>query len=383
MAVEAVRCAGQYTNDVEFYAEDASRADRNFLFEILQAVIEAGSTVVNIPDTTVYTVPAQFGSLIRDITVNVPNIKAAIVSVHCHDDLGMAVANTLAGIVNGAQQVECTVNGIGERAGNAALEEIVMALRTRRDFFKADTDIEARELYRTSRMVADCLGISIPRNKAIIGQSAFAHSSGIHVDGVLKGRETYEIMKPEDVGFPRSRVVLTARTGRHGLRNRLEELGYTFSSEKLDQLYQRFVQVADKKQAVHDDDLIAIIHDELHSTPEIYRFIYLNIKGETGASSEAVVRLRIGETVHEGRASGVGPVDAAYKAISKSIKLSPTLCRYDIQAITGGTEALGKVTVQLEKEGTNVVGKGTSTDIIEASVKAYIDALNRLVTMSE
>jgi len=382
MAVEAVKHAKHYTNDVEFYAEDAGRADRDYLFEVIQAVIEAGATVVNIPDTTGYTIPAQFGALIRDIQSSVTNIKDAIISVHCHDDLGMAVANTLAGIVNGARQVEGTINGIGERAGNAAIEEIVMAIHTRRDFFQVDTDIETKEFYRTSRMVADSLGMTIPPNKAIIGENAFAHSSGIHVDGVLKGRETYEIMKPEDIGFPQSCVVLTARTGRHGVRHRLEELGYTFSSDKLNQLYQRFLKVADKKQEVFDEDLIAIIHDEIHTIPETFQLDYLHAISETGRPSKVSVRLRMGNKIKEHLASGDGPVDAAYKAISLVVNITPKLSRYEIQALTSGTEAMGKVTVKLEKEGMKVIGKGASTDIIEASAKAYIDGLNKLVALS-
>ena len=383
MAVEAVTHARNYTDDVEFYAEDAGRADRDYLFEIIQAVIEAGATVVNIPDTTGYTVPAQFGALIKDIQSSVPNSKDATISVHCHDDLGMAVANTLAGIINGARQVEGTINGVGERAGNAALEEIVMAIRTRRDFFQVDTNIETGEFYRTSRMVADSLGMTIPPNKAIIGDNAFSHSSGIHVDGVLKGRETYEIIKPEDVGFPQSRVVLTARTGRHGVRHRLEELGYRFSPDKLNQLYQRFLKVADKKQEVFDEDLIAIVHDEIHTAPETFQLVHLHTISETGKPSKVVVRLNMGKRIKEKSASGDGPVDAVYKAISSAAHLSPILVRYEIQAVTSGTEAMGKVTVQLEKEGIKVIGNGASTDIIEASAKAYIDGLNKLVALSQ
>jgi len=383
MAVEAVKHARNYTDDVEFYAEDAGRADRDYLFEVIQSVIEAGATVINIPDTTGYTVPAQFGALIQDILSSVPNSKDAVISVHCHDDLGMAVANTLAGIINGARQVEGTINGIGERAGNAAIEEIVMAIHTRRDFFQVDTDIETGKFYRTSRMVADSLGMTIPPNKAIIGDNAFAHSSGIHVDGVLKGSETYEIMKPEDVGFPQSRVVLTARTGRHGVRHRLEELGYRFSPDKLNQLYQRFLKVAYKKQEVFDEDLIAIVHDEIHTAPETFQLVHLHTISETGKSAKVSVRLNIGNMIKERHASGDGPVDAVYKAISLAANISPILVRYEILAVTSGTEAMGKVTVQLEKEGAKVIGKGASTDIIEASAKAYIDGLNKLVALSQ
>ena len=383
MAVEAVKCAKGYTNDVEFYAEDAGRSDRDYLFEVLHAVIEAGATVVNIPDTTGYTIPEQFGSLIRDIRSHVPNINEAIISVHCHDDLGMAVANTLAGIVNGARQAEGTINGIGERAGNAALEEVVMALRTRQECFKVDTEIEAKEFYRTSRMVADSLGMTIPPNKAIIGENAFSHSSGIHVDGVLKGRETYEIMKPEDIGFPQSRVVLTARTGRHGVRHRLEILGYRFPADTLDQIYQRFLKVADKKQEVFDEDLIAIISDEIHSIPQTFELDYLCITSESGKLSKAIVRLSMDKKVTEKIAYGDGPVDATYKAIVSAVNMSPKLITYEIQAATGGAEAMGKVKVHLEKKGVKVIGNGASTDIIEASAKAYINGLNKLVAITK
>ena len=271
MAVDAVKLARQFVDEVEFYAEDAGRADPAYLFEMLAAVVAAGATVVNIPDTTGYTVPEQYGALIRSIRENVPGIERAVISVHCHDDLGMAVANTLHGVLNGARQVEGTINGLGERAGNAALEEIVMALRTRADYFGVHTGVETRELYRTSRLVADMLGTQVPPNKAVIGANAFSHSSGIHVDGFLKQRETYEIMRPEDVGMSESRVVLTARTGRHGLLDRLKKLGYPLSEQELDQAYRRFLIVADKKQEVFDEDLMAILHDEIHTLPATYR----------------------------------------------------------------------------------------------------------------
>jgi 2-isopropylmalate synthase len=380
MAVDAVRLAKSYADDVEFYAEDAGRSDPAYLFEMLAAVIEAGATVVNIPDTTGYTVPEQYGALIRSIRERVPNIDRATISVHCHDDLGMAVANTLAGVCNGARQVEGTINGIGERAGNAAIEEVVMAIRTRGDYFGVYTDIEAREFYRTSRMVSDMLGTVVPPNKAVVGQNAFSHSSGIHVDGFLKDRQTYEIMLPEDVGFSESRVVLTARTGRHGLRDRLEKLGYTLSGAELDQAYERFLIVADKKQEVFDEDLIAILHDEIHPLPELYRLEYLHCYSGTFAIPTATVRIRIEDEVKEGAAVGDGPVDAVYKAIREVAKRSACLKRYEIRAVTSGTEAMGEVTVQLEEAGRRVLGRGASTDIIEASAKAYIDGLNKLAS---
>ena len=384
MAVAAVSRARRYTDEVEFYAEDAGRADRDYLIAVLTAVIEAGATVVNIPDTTGYTVPAQYGALIESVRAWVANIDRAVISVHCHNDLGMAVANTLAGVAAGARQVEGTINGIGERAGNAALEEVVMALRTRRDFFRVDTGVDSRELYRTSRLVAHHLGMVLPANKAVVGDNAFAHSSGIHVDGFLKNRETYEIMRPEDIGFPeQGRVVLTARTGRHGVRHRLTELGFRIGDEELEQVYQRFLAVADKKQEVFDEDLAAIVNDELRPTPERFQLLFLKSATETGSAPRATVRLRCGEREEERTASGDGPVDATYKALAAAAGRNPALERYEIQAVTGGTEAMGKVTVRMHEAGVRVIGSGASTDIIEASAKAYVDGLNRLAAFAE
>jgi 2-isopropylmalate synthase len=380
MAVDAVKLARKFVDDVEFYAEDAGRADPAYLFEMLQAAVEAGATVLNIPDTTGYAMPEQYGALIRSIREKVPNIDRATISVHCHNDLGLAAANSLAGVRNGARQVEGTINGIGERAGNAALEEVVMALRTRSDYFGVETGIETREFFRTSRLVADMLGIKVPPNKAVVGGNAFSHSSGIHVDGFLKARETYEIMRPEDVGFSESRVVLTARTGRHGLRDRLEKLGYALSQEELDQTYQRFLIIADKKQEVFDEDLIAILHDEIHPVPEMYRLDYLHIYSGTSAIPTATVKVRVKDEVRQGASVGDGPVDAACKAISEVTKTSAKLARYEIRAVTSGTEAMGEVTVQLEDQGRRVMGRGASTDVIEASAKAYIDGLNKLAS---
>jgi 2-isopropylmalate synthase len=381
MAVDAVKLARQFADDVEFYAEDAGRADAPYLFEMLAAVIAAGAGVVNIPDTTGYTVPEQYGALIRGIRENVPGIERAVISVHCHDDLGMAVANTLHGVVNGARQVEGTINGLGERAGNAALEEIVMALRTRADYFGVHTGVDARELYRTSRLVADLLGVKVPPNKAVIGANAFSHSSGIHVDGFLKQRETYEIMRPEDVGMMESRVVLTARTGRHGLLDRLSKLGYPLTEAELDQAYRRFLIVADKKQEVFDEDLMAILHDEIHPVPATFELEYLHIYSGTSAIPTATVRIRVKDVTREGAAIGDGPVDAVCRAIAQVTNTSAKLKRYEIHGVTSGTEAMGEVTAQLEDGGRKVVGRGASTDVIEASAKAYIDGLNKLASL--
>jgi len=380
MAVKAVKQAAEFTNDVEFYAEDSGRADRNFLYKMLEAVIGAGATVVNIPDTTGYAMPEQWGALIRDIRANVPNIAKATISVHCHNDLGLAVANSLAGIKNGARQVEGTINGVGERAGNAAIEEIVMAILTRQDFFEeVETNINTREFYRTSRMVADMLGMPVPANKAIVGRNAFAHSSGIHVDGFLKKRETYEIMRPETIGLTESRVVLTARTGRHGLRHRLEEMGYTLSKEELDKTYQRFLAVADKKREVFDEDLAAIISDEIHLIEQTYELQYLHVSCGTGTLPTASVRIKTKGETRQAAACGDGPVDAAYEAIREATGQSPELENYSIRAVTSGKEALGEATVKIRDDSRSYAGRGVSTDIIEASAKAYVDAINRMV----
>lgn len=383
MAVAAVKYARQYTDDVEFYTEDSGRADPEYLYEILEAVVDAGATVLNIPDTTGYTIPYEFGNLIRQIREKVPNISKAVISAHCHDDLGMAVANSLAAVRNGARQVECTINGIGERAGNAAMEEVVMAIRTRQDFFDLDTEIRTSEFCRTSRMVADMMGFVVPPNKAVVGSNAFAHSSGIHVDGVLKKRETYEIMKPEDVGAQKTKVVLTARTGRHGLRHRLEEMGYSLSTEELEHVYERFLVVADKKKEVFDEDIAALIGDEVRMVDQIYHLEYLNVTSGTGTVPTGTVKIITKDgQAHQAAACGDGPVDAAYEAIRLATGQSPKLDNYNIRAITGGKEALGEATVRIENEaGRTFVGRGVSTDIIEASAKAYVDAINRMLAV--
>jgi len=381
MAAAAVKLARSYADDVEFYAEDSGRAEPAYLFEMIATAIDAGATVVNIPDTTGYTVPEQFGALIRSIRTSVPNIAKAVISVHCHNDLGLAVANTLAGVVNGARQVEGTINGVGERAGNAALEEVVMAMHTRQDYFKLKTGVDTREFYRTSRMVADMLGMSVPPNKAVVGGNAFSHSSGIHVDGFLKERTTYEIMRPEDVGFPESRVILTARTGRHGLKNRLEKLGFKLTREELDATYQRFLEVADKKQEVFDEDLVALVHDEVHVADEVYRLEYLQVYSGTSAIPTATVKVRAGDEIRQGAAVGDGPVDAVCKAISAVTGSAAKLSKYEIRAVTSGTEAIGEVTVQLIDGARRVMGRGASTDVIEASAKAYVDGLNKLAAL--
>ncbi|MFH1905696.1 MAG: 2-isopropylmalate synthase [bacterium] len=379
MAVQSVKLAREFAREVEFYAEDAGRAEPGFLLEMVEAVIEAGAKIINIPDTTGYTMPEQFASLIMKIREEVPNISQAIISVHCHNDLGLAVANSLAGVKAGARQAECTINGVGERAGNASLEEIVMALKVRSDYFGFSTGIKTVELYRTSKLVSHLLGISVPPNKAIIGKNAFAHSSGIHVDGFLKDRNTYEIMKPEEVGVQQSDVVLTARSGRHALKHRLEKLGYKLKGEKLNQVYERFITVADRKQEVFDEDLEAIVEDEITTTSETYILEYFNTVSGNKTIPTATIRLRKGNAVSQEAACGDGPVDAAYKAIDKITHLKAKLVDYSLQAVTGGKDALGEVHVKVAVGNRTVAGRGASTDIIEASVKAYVNAVNRLL----
>jgi 2-isopropylmalate synthase len=382
MGIAAVKCARKYTDDVEFYCEDSGRADKVYLFKVVEAVIDAGATTVNIPDTTGYSIPEQFGALIAELIAKVPNSRKAIFSVHCHDDLGMSVANSLAGVRNGARQIEGTINGIGERAGNASLEEIVMALRTRKDYFGIDTTINAKEFFKTSRMVAEMLGMPVPANKAIVGANAFAHSSGIHVDGFIKNPLTYEIIRPEDVGSPQSEVILTARTGRAGLKHRLHELGYSLSKDELEQVYQRFLQVADKKKEVFDEDLAVLIGAEIRSVANTYDLLYLHVACGTGTLPTASVKVKVKDVAEPvtAAACGDGPIDAAYEAIRIATSQSPKLENFALKAITGGKEALGEATVKiLDNKNRRFTGRGLSTDIIEASAKAYVDAINRMM----
>ncbi len=386
MAVDAVERARSFSEDVEFSPMDAARTEPEYLYEVIEATIAAGATTINIPDTVGYAVPEEFGVLIAQILAEVPNSGEAVISVHCHDDLGMAVINTLAAIKNGARQAECTINGLGERAGNASLEEIVMALKTRQDYFGFDTEVVTEEIVPTSRLVSRLMGIAVQPNKAIVGRNAFAHSSGIHQDGVLKARNTFEIMEPRDVGLEDTEIVLTARSGRAALRHRLKVLGYELEQAKLDKVYENFLKLADKKKEVFDEDLIEIFHDDSGEGMAYYELQYLHAVSRTGTVPSAKVRLRIGggETVEES-AQGDGPVDAVYAAINLALRSHPLevgsdiqLDNYAIRAITSGSQALGEVTVHLERDGEKARGRGVSTDVIEASAKAYIDALNRL-----
>ena len=384
--VEAVRYAKQYVEDVQYYTEDAGRADPAYLYRVLEAVIAAGATVVNIPDTTGYTTPAEFGALIRGIMENVPNIHRATVSVHCHNDLGMATANTLAGVYNGARQVEVTVNGIGERAGNTSLEEVVMALRTRRDQFGLTTGIAAPRIYPISRLVSHLTGIPVQPNKAIVGANAFAHSSGIHQDGVLKERTTYEIIDPRSVGVPDSEIILSARSGRAGLRHRLGELGYTFDNAQFEQIYRRFLNVADKKKTVDTRDLEAIVADEVEVFFETaFQLEQVQVSCGDKSIPTATVSLRRsdGDILCDAD-HGTGPVDAVYRAINRIVGEPNELIEFSIQAVTEGIDAVGRVTIRIRAEDDGLQrsvfsGHGADTDIIVASAKAYLFALNRLI----
>jgi 2-isopropylmalate synthase len=377
-ARRAVAHAKRYTEEVEFSAEDATRSDPEYLARVIEAAIESGATIVNIPDTVGYTTPSEYGKLISGLREKVKNIHKAIISVHCHDDLGMAVANSLAAVENGARQVECTINGIGERAGNASLEEIVMALKTRKDFFAHEVSIATEQIYPTSRLLANITGIPVPPNKAIVGTNAFAHEAGIHQDGVLKDKTTYEIMTPESVGISQSTLVLGKHSGRHAFRERIQALGYQLSDAHLNLAFQRFKDVADKKKQVFDEDLEAIIADEILRIPDRYKLINLNVVSGSVTVPTATVQIEMGGKLFQEAGFGDGPVDAAYKTIAKMTKTRSHLLKYSVNAITGGTDAQGEVMVILEEEGIRVSGQGAHTDVILASAKAYINALNKL-----
>jgi 2-isopropylmalate synthase len=379
-AVAAVRRARQFTDDVEFSPEDAGRSERDFLCRILEAVIAAGATTVNIPDTVGYSVPAQFGSLIAELIERVPNADRAIFSVHCHNDLGLAVANSLAAVLHGARQVECTINGLGERAGNAALEEIVMAVRTRSDVFPCSTDLDTTQIVTCSRLVAGITGFPVQPNKAIVGANAFAHESGIHQDGVLKSRETYEIMRAEDVGWSANRLVMGKHSGRNAFRSRLTELGVEFASEEeLNGAFARFKELADKKHEIFDEDLQALVTEaNLATVNEHYRLVSLRVCSETGETPSARLTLQVDGSEQRAEASGSGPVDAAFRAVEEIVASGAELLLYSVNAITSGTDAQGEVTVRLQRDGRIVNGQGADTDIVVASVKSYLNALNNL-----
>jgi 2-isopropylmalate synthase len=379
-AVKAVKRARKYTDNVEFSPEDAGRSELDFLCRILEAVIDAGATTLNIPDTVGYNLPQQFGELIYNLRERIPNSDKAIFSVHCHNDLGLAVANSLSAVMNGARQVECTVNGLGERAGNASLEEVVMAVRTRQDLFPCDTNIDTTEILTASRLVSGVTGFAVQPNKAIVGANAFAHESGIHQDGVLKSRETYEIMRAEDVGWNTNRMVLGKHSGRNAFRTRLVELGIELDSEnELNAAFTKFKALADKKHQVFDEDLQALVSDTVSAVNERVGLVSLKVCSETGETPLASMTLSVDDKEVKTEMAGSGPVDAAFKAIENIVKSDTELQLYSVNNITSGTDSQGEVNVRLEKGGRIVSGQGADTDIVIASAKAYINALNKIL----
>jgi 2-isopropylmalate synthase len=377
-AVRTVRHARNYTDDVEFSAEDAARSDVDYLCRVIEAVIEAGATTVNIPDTVGYAIPDEFGRLIARIREKVPNIDRAVISVHCHNDLGLAVANSLAAIENGARQVECTINGLGERAGNAALEEVVMAIRTRKNLFGLTSNIATEKIYQTSRLVSNITGMLVQANKAVVGANAFAHESGIHQDGFLKKQETYEIMTPASIGLAKSTLVLGKHSGRHAFRTRLEEMGYRLSDEEIDRSFERFKTLADAKKEIYDEDIVALIADEVYRIPDIFELESVEAHSQTGEPPRAKVRMCVDGECVDMQSTGDGPVDAVYSAIKKIANNDCPLVGYFVKGITGGTDAQGEVTTRVQDGEKIFIGQGADTDIIVASAKAYVNALNRL-----
>jgi len=380
LATCAVKYARSKCADIEFSPEDASRTEKAFLYKVVEAVIGAGASTVNIPDTVGYTTPFEYSDLISGIRQNVPNIGKCIISVHCHNDLGLGVANSLAAVLSGARQVECTVNGLGERAGNASLEEIVMAIHTRSDIFKGmTTSVNTKEIYKTSRLVSKLTGMPVQLNKAIVGGNAFAHESGIHQDGVLKEPSTYEIIRPEDVGFGETKLVLGKHSGRHAVVERLKKLGFDLDKEHLDKAFDRFKVLADKKKEVFDEDLETIVDEELLKVSEEFKLKHFHISSGDEVKPQATIKLMSHGKAMETTSTGDGPVDACYKAIDKMTGSSGKLLDYQIRSVTGGKDALGEVLVKVSFKGRVVSGRGASTDIIEASIKAYVNAVNKIV----
>lgn len=377
-AVEMVERARGYVEDVEFSPMDATRSELTYLCEVLEAVIAAGARTVNIADTVGYATPQEFAEMLRTIRRRVPNLDQAVLSVHCHNDLGLSTANSLAAVVEGAGQIECTINGIGERAGNAALEEVVMALRTRKDSFGADTRIVTEEITKTSRLVSKVTGMLVQPNKAIVGANAFAHESGIHQDGLLKEKMTYEIMRPESVGVGKTHIVLGKHSGRHAFKTKLEELGYRPGEAELEHAFERLKRLADQKKEIFDEDIETIISEEIDRPTEAFRLVSLYVESGTSATPTATVELAAGDRTIKATGHGDGPVDAAYRTIASLTQTKSRLVSYVVKAITGGTDALGEVTVTVEENGRSVSGHGSDTDIIVASARAYLSALNKL-----
>ncbi len=385
MACKAVRLAKSFTDDVEFSAEDATRSDLDYLCEIIAAVIDEGATVVNIPDTVGYTIPSEYTHIIQTLKNRVPNIDRATISVHCHNDLGLAVANSLAAVDAGARQIECTVNGIGERAGNASLEEIVMALRVRKDLMPYEYAVTTEELFRSSQTLSNITGVMVQPNKAVVGKNAFAHEAGIHQHGVLKNRITYEIMTPESVGVKTNSIVLGKHSGRHALNKKYEEMGYALSRPELDKAYKLFTKLADQKKEIFEEDLMAILHDGIAQIPE--RFKLRAVQATAGTSTLATALVTLADTETEGgeteTAAGDGPVNAIYEAIDKITGLKGDLVDYNVRSITRGADAVGEVFVHVEFDGVSYTGKAASTDIVDASARAYLNAVNKALYAKE
>jgi 2-isopropylmalate synthase len=380
MARSMVAWAKKYTSDIEFSPMDASRTEPEYIYQILEAVIYAGATTVNIPDTVGYAIPNEFGGLIEGILRKVPNIGKAVVSVHCHNDLGLAVANSLEAVRRGARQVECTINGIGERAGNASMEEIVMAIKTRQDFFSMTTNIDTRQIYKASRLVSELTGFIVQPNKAIVGANAFRHESGIHQDGVIKMPITYEIMDPRTVGIPSSSLVLGKLSGRHAFKQRLSELGYSLNDADLNRAFTAFKELADKKKNVTDRDIESLVAEEQRTVSEAYHLDRIQVTcGDRGIPTAAVRLIGPGGQTLEDAALGTGPVDAVYKAINRIVNVPNSLTEFTVKSVTEGIDAIGEVLIRIESDGITYTGRGADTDIIVSSAKAYINALNRLL----
>lgn len=378
IAAQSVARAKRYTPNVEFSAMDATRSDVNFLSAVCEAAVQSGATTINIPDTVGYAIPSEFGELIRILRQKVRGIEKVTLSVHCHNDLGLAVANSIAALQNGARQVECTINGIGERAGNTSLEEVVMTLRTRPDLFQFKTRLLPKHLYATSRLVSKITGMVVQPNKAIVGANAFAHQSGIHQDGILKEKLTYEIMTPESVGIPKTSLVLGKLSGRHAFKERIKNLGYRLSENDFELAFARFKQLADKKREIFDEDIESIVVEEVLRVPRRYKLVYLNVIAGNMTVPTATVKMEVDGKLIQEAGFGDGPVDATFKTIKKITRTRSKLLQFAINAITGGTEAQGEVTVRLEEKGQTVIGQGADTDVIVASAKAYINALNKI-----
>ena len=378
IAFQSVARAKRFTSNIEFSAMDATRSDIRFLAAVAEAAIRAGATTINIPDTVGYGIPSEFGALIQTLRQTVKGIDQVTLSVHCHNDLGLAVANSLAAVQNGVRQVECTINGIGERAGNTSLEEVVMAIRTRKDLFPYDTRVVPKHIFTTSRLVSKITGMVVQPNKAIVGSNAFAHESGIHQDGVLKEKETYEIMTPQSVGIPKSSLVLGKLSGRHAFKERLKDLGFRLSEEDFELAFNRFKGLADKKREIYDEDIESIVVEEILRMPRRFKLIYLNVIAGNITVPTATVKMEVDGRLIQEAGFGDGPVDAIFKTIKKITRTRSKLLQFAINAITGGTEAQGEVTVRLEEKGQTVIGQGADTDVIVASAKAYINALNKI-----